>query len=446
MRTNSRILTGVVTGLVLFMLLFMTVSPGLSAPTVQVFDLGTDLPGYSCHSSLAIDINAAGLVAGYMECDDPNGLTIPVLWNNSGVAQTLGDGSLRGAASSVNDQGWVTGYIIPDPLDSSIYTGFLWKPGKPLITFTGPIPGHIAPAKVNNSGMVVGDTNWGFWWPPYPYDVTGPDHAFTWTEAAGLQLIPGLNNVASRALDVNDTGQVIIQSVNSGFLFNSLTKVLTPIPAGMWAGPNGMNGSGQAVGVGKDPVYGEYPFIWSIKDGIKDITTVLGAGANLVDIDNNGVIVGDYWAPDNYQHAFVWSPDIGFVDLGLPDNATNCYPIRSNNFGSIVGYCYVNGDQHGVLWKVALPLPNPAQQIAQLSATVSNLASSGILKPGAALVLTRTLDAAQTQLANGHNLAARVLLNSFILQVRALIAARQLNPAVGQELIDSAHAIIAQLR
>ena len=295
--------------------------------------------------------------------------------------------------------------------------------------------------------MVVGDTNWGFWWPPYPYNEKDPDHAFTWTEAGGLQLIPGLDDVASRAFDVNDAGQVMIQSVNSGFLYNNLTKVLLPIPAGKWAGPNGMNDAGQAVGGGKDPINGDYPFVWSVKDGIKDLTSVLGPDANPTDIDNNGVISGDYWnGIDNYQHAFMWSPDNGFVDPGVPADSTGCYPLRSNNTGSMVGYCYVNGEQHAVLWKVALTLPKPAQQITQISAMVSNLESSGSLKPAAAAVLTGTSDLAWTQVDLGHPLAARLLLSTFKVEVSRLIRTDRLKRPAGQVLIDSANAVIAQLR
>lgn len=441
MVAKSRILNRVVTGLVLFMLVFMSVSPGLSAPVVQVFDLGTDIQGFSCHNSLAIGINAAGQVAGYMECDGPIDTqnTIPVLWNNNRIAQTLGDSNLRGVASSVNDQGWVTGSMYPVPSEGMKFNGFLWKPGSPLIEFTEKTDGRVQPTKVNNSGMVVGIYNYSF------IDWQGNDRAFTWTEATGLFPIPGFENVTSAAFDVNEAGQVLIRSANGNFqyafLYNSVTKVLITIPAGNYVMANGMNDAGQVVGVG------DYPFVWSAKDGIKDLTSVLGPNANPADIDNNGVISGDYENSDGSQHAFIWSPNIGFVDLGLPTDARGCYPIRSNNYGGVVGYCYGNTYyQHGVLWNVVLTLPKPAQQITQITATVSNLQSSGNLGAGGAAVLTTTLNAVQKQVASGHNAAARALLDLFKIEVRALVATHRLNQAAGQVLIDAANAVIAQLR
>jgi probable HAF family extracellular repeat protein len=95
---------------------------------------------------------------------------------------------------------------------------------------------------------------------------------------------------------------------------------------------------------------------WTERGGVRALGT-LPAGALVHDFNSDGQVVGEYPTAAGTQHAFVWSPGSGFVDLD-PDHPTRPSLARFiNDDGLIAGefgvqQTYYNGGWvDAVVWK-----------------------------------------------------------------------------------------------
>jgi hypothetical protein len=79
-------------------------------------------------------------------------------------------------------------------------------------------------------------------------------------------------------------------------------------------------------------------------------------------------------------------------------------------------------------------------------ASVQQLVASGVLNGGQGNALLVKLAQALEQMALGSTQQAISMMNAFINQVTAFVAARILTPEEGQRLIDAANVILAQLQ
>ena len=71
------------------------------------------------------------------------------------------------------------------------------------------------------------------------------------------------------------------------------------------------------------------------------IGTVITAGLSL---NENGAVVGRYKCPvSKFDRPFLWTPDEGFTDLGLPPGVMGAIPTDINDQGVICGTMYVTG-------------------------------------------------------------------------------------------------------
>jgi hypothetical protein len=92
-----------------------------------------------------------------------------------------------------------------------------------------------------------------------------------------------------------------------------------------------------------------------------------------------------------------------------------------------------------------IALSNPQAQILQLIQDVDSLVAQGILNRGEANSLTAKLRSALQQMERANATAASNQLRAFINQVRALVQSGRLSSTQGQQLIDTANVILAQM-
>jgi polyhydroxyalkanoate synthesis regulator phasin len=92
-----------------------------------------------------------------------------------------------------------------------------------------------------------------------------------------------------------------------------------------------------------------------------------------------------------------------------------------------------------------IALSNPQAQILQLIQDVDSLVAQGILNRGEANSLMAKLRSALQQMERANATAASNQLRAFINQVRALVQSGRLSSTQGQQLIDTANVILAQM-
>ena len=242
-----------------------------------MIDLGT-LGGAG---SSAVAVNASGQVVGVSALAASGG-EHAFSWTQAGGMIDLGTlGGELSRAEAVNDSGQVVGW-------SSTATGsslFSWTQAGGMIDL-GTIPGgyHGADATaLNASGQVVGVI----------VTAEGTEHAFSWTQAGGMIDLGTLGGTFSRALGVNDSGQVV--------------------------------GFGTTAGDAVD-----HGFSWTQAGGMIDLGALGGGGSEADAVNASGQVVGSAnIAGDAEGHAALWQPVPAcgdrVVDLGeqCDDGNTN---------------------------------------------------------------------------------------------------------------------------
>jgi probable HAF family extracellular repeat protein len=218
--------------------------------------LGT-LPGGTF--SKGSGLNDFGQVVGYGDfLGNPSNLTHAFLWtpaSSNGTAGAMIDlgvfgstGPTDGAstATAINKQGWVTGWTSDLHIAGGASHAFVWRPATANGT-TGtmidlgtlavnPQPGlsQSEGLAINGSGVIVGDAN--------PQGVTNQSstHAVIWEPGAGggytigdlNDRIPsGTGWTLTRAVAVNDLGQIVVRTAQGHSLLLTPTATLTaPAP------------------------------------------------------------------------------------------------------------------------------------------------------------------------------------------------------------------------
>ncbi len=196
--------------------------------------------------SAAYGINDSGAVVGF-SLTSAN-LPHAFLWTPAGAMQDLTPDliSTGGAtARAINSTNQVVGYYFPN--GSSNTLGFLWTQNAGLQNLGA--AGTLAFA-INDSGTVVGQT---------PV-AKGYRHAFSWTEAAGINDLGTLGAEESAALSINNPGWIVGTSLTS-------------------------NGSGL-----------QHPFLWMPSKGMQDLDNITPHFAGndrqtyAVQVNDSGVI------------------------------------------------------------------------------------------------------------------------------------------------------------
>jgi probable HAF family extracellular repeat protein len=202
--------------------------PSASACRPFVWQEGvmTILPTLGGENGFANMINHRGEVAGLAETgkkDPSSGCPVhrfaPVVWANGKIyALPTAPGDSDGVAASINDKGEVagaSGTCAPFNPNSGLYLtenhALVWRNGKATdLGNLGPngLPGAGNHAcAINNRGEAVGHVT-----------SKASTVAFLWSREKGLKGLGTLEgDLASFALGLNDQGQVVGQSIGSGF-------------------------------------------------------------------------------------------------------------------------------------------------------------------------------------------------------------------------------------
>jgi probable HAF family extracellular repeat protein len=191
---------------------------------------------------------------------------------------------------------------------------------------------------INDRGEVVGQSTL-----PIPAIPRNPEtHAFLWTPAGGRQDLGALGGAltSSVAYDINNAGQVVGRSY-------SADRIIPPDP-------------------GSDAEYFSRAFLWTPRQGMKDLGALASGYAVAYAINDAGLVVGKSWVStvlsEDYGYSgrpVLWEPGQAIRDLGgLRDGPHNSAAYGINDAGLVVGSSDLGRVPDGVpvqafLWSAA---------------------------------------------------------------------------------------------
>ena len=280
--------------------------------------------------------------------------TAPVLlWDNGVLSELPG---LSGALD-INDRGEILGLSDGRPV--------IWAHG--IITPLALPPGEwgVYPSSINDLGHAVGTII-----------STAPGAlamAVLWRDGEVIPLPPLVANESMSAADINNRGEIVGWTQGSGsrrallWVPQAPTTPTTtpgdvgPAPAtpevlptdlgtlgGKYSTPTGINDNGVVVGSSTTGAKEQHAFVWMPSNGMVDLGTFGDRSAPGVDlrtsfataVSNDGEVVGASYVPgptllDGYR-AFLWTPSAGMQIIGTPtvffSDAT-----AINDAGQVVG-------------------------------------------------------------------------------------------------------------
>jgi probable HAF family extracellular repeat protein len=215
---------------------------------------------------------------------------------------------------------------------------------------------------VEDLGALAGDSSSVAWAINEKGDVVGwsmgPNgtRAFVFTDATGMDALPGLpNRPRSVARDINDAG-VIVGSANAGgtdlghavMWSGGSVQDLGTLGTGLYSEAWGLNAYGQVVGWsytdGGNGLSGVHGFLFGgdprrlapgyASGGLIDLTPESDTGYAL-DINDAGQVTGYKTAFGGY-HAFRWQAGV-FVDLGVLPGFAHSFGWAINALGDVAG-------------------------------------------------------------------------------------------------------------
>ena len=205
---------------------------------------------------------------------------------------------------------------------------------------------------VNDAGQVVGtsliagDAEW---------------HAFSWTQAGGMVDLGVLAGNNSYANAVNASGQVVGGSTYSASRTNhafSWTQAGGMVDLGTLGGitsyATAVNDAGLVVG--QSNLVGDgasSAFAWTQSGGMIDLGSFGGSSAEATDVNASGQVAGaSTLAGSSQYHAFLWTQSGGKQDLGTLGNPSS-RAIAVNDSGQVVGYLFGAAVNHAFSWTQA---------------------------------------------------------------------------------------------
>lgn len=233
----------------------------------------------------------------------------------------------RSVAYDINNNGQIVGY--------SEYNGY-WRAflyENSTMTNLGTFGGDYSYARgINDNGQVVGQAKNG----------TGYYRAFLYENGTMIDIGALNNNGDTGAFDINNSGQIVGESVGRPFLYdNGGMNQVGSGSGSAWA----INALGDIVGNSGGSFY------HALLNGTIDLGTLGGRSSDANEINNNGQIVG--WSDINLTsgeyHAFLYENDM-MIDLGTL-GGTRSIAWGINNNAQVVGYSYnSSGQQHAFLY------------------------------------------------------------------------------------------------
>ena len=205
---------------------------------------------------------------------------------------------------------------------------------------------------VNDAGQVVGtstiagDAEW---------------HAFSWTQAGGMVDLGVLAGNNSYANAVNASGQVVGGSTYSASRANhafSWTQAGGMVDLGTLGGSSdyaqAVNDAGQVVGSSNLAGDGaSHGFSWTQSGGMVDLGSFGGSFGEAQDVNASGQVAGTSTLVNYSQyHAYLWTQSGGKQDLGTLGNPSS-QAFAVNDSGQVVGYLFGGTVNHAFSWTQA---------------------------------------------------------------------------------------------
>jgi probable HAF family extracellular repeat protein len=249
---------------------------------------------------------------------------VAVLWDGDQAIDLEAPPGL--VAWSINERGQIViGAPRPNPL--GLTGAYLWDGGQ--LTLIG---ADATARDVNARGQVVG-TDW----------TNGL--GFIWDEGEFTYIDPLPGNTETRALALNDVGQVVGVSVRGAgvvraYLWeNGITRPLLA-PVAFSTGAIGINRRGHVVGRITFLTGVVHAALWR-DGGVIDLGTLGGTHSLANDINDRGQVVGYADTPGDMRRAFLWPDAEGqMMNLGNPVGVEYEGPAQGfaiNNRGEVVG-------------------------------------------------------------------------------------------------------------
>jgi probable HAF family extracellular repeat protein len=172
--------------------------------------------------------------------------------------------------------------------------------------------------------------------------------------------------VYSRAVDINDAGQVLIISEDAdlGATSSSLIwedGVLTDLGnlGGDFTNGVDINERGHVVGSFEIPIgrFVFHAFFWDPDGGMQDLGTLGGVTSDALKINELDQVIGNSLNVAGQERAFIWDSANGMQDLGTLGGAFS-RASDINESGQIVGISLESGPLHAVIWQPPPP-PEP---------------------------------------------------------------------------------------
>jgi probable HAF family extracellular repeat protein len=246
-------------------------------------------------------------------------------------------GGMTSGARDVNFENVVVGV---STTHNNLSKAFRWSQGS-MIDLGAEGGNNSSANAINDLGVVVGEVYIS------PATPQGDFHrAFCWTETRGLKLIPETDSFWSRAVDINNSGQVLghchFAKSMSSFVWsetNGLRLIEGPQGRPFYAAR--INDSGVVVGEADDERGVRRAMRWTVGTGIELLPVSFGFSPTSV--DNRGNIVGHDSARP-WSAAWLLSADGELIRL--PAGRDHTVDARAINGGSIFGHARGNSWKH----------------------------------------------------------------------------------------------------
>lgn len=292
------------------------------ATTYRIVHLSDD------RTAVGVDINAKGQVA----FSEAVGDSYRAKFYDGHIVRDLG--TLGGPASTtvaVNDRGQVVGYSRISQ-DSQINHAFRWSEGRGMIDLHGPGQEQVdsTAADINNRGQVAG---------------TGP-LPFRWSPQTGIQALVTLG-AGGGANAINEAGMVAgfagdpggePQALPARWTRPDRIRILSNLGS-RTSGARDINAAGHVVGnvpFPPQPFGAEHAFLWTPQKGLIDLGTGSGDFSTASKINDKGMVIGVLSGQPEFIRGFVWTRHTGMIEIGGPDAASS-RANDLNNRGQVVG-------------------------------------------------------------------------------------------------------------